>query len=238
MHVEQFVRFIDHTLLKAETTATQVDRLCDEAIEYGFHSVVVNPIFVRRAAARLKGRETVVGSVAGFPLGAFDREAMVEQARRLLDAGAVEVDMVAWVGGLISGEKNRVVETIYAVSCAVHGGHGNRRILKVILETPALTEEQAILGCRCCAEGEADFVKTATGFHPGGGATVEGVKLLHRHASPMGVKASGGIRTLDGALAMIAAGATRLGTSSALSIVNELQRATATGERCVNLPDR
>jgi len=238
MHIEKFVRYIDHTLLKAEATPEQIDRLCDEAIGHGFHSVVVNPIYVKRAADRLEGQKPVVGSVAGFPLGAVDRESMVEQTRRLIEAGAVEVDMVAWIGGLVAGEKDRVVETIHAVSCAVHGGGGNARILKVILETPALTDEQTILGCRCCAEGEADFVKTATGFHPGGGATVKSVRLLHRHASPLGVKASGGIRTLESALAMIEAGATRLGTSSGLDIVSELRRTAATGERRVELSDR
>lgn len=130
--------------------------------------------------------------------------------------------MVLWLGGLIAGEKGRIVETIHATACAVHGA-GQDHVLKVILETTALTEEQAILGCRCSAEGEADFVKTSTGVHPSGGATAEHVRLLHRYASPLKVKASGGIRNLATALAMIDAGADRLGTSSAVSIVRELR---------------
>ena len=127
---------------------------------------------------------------------------------------------------VIAGEKDRIVEAIHAVACVVHAA-GRGGTLKVILETAALTTEQIFLGCRCAAEGEADFVKTSTGFHSSGGATVEAVRLLRRHGAPMGVKASGGIRTLDQSLAMIDAGATRLGTSSAVAILTELRtRAT------------
>lgn len=221
MDVAELARLIDHCLLTPEATPDQIDRLCDEAVEHRICSVFVNPVFVERAARRVEGSGTMVGSVAGFPLGAGSPATILDQARRVLEAGASEVDMVAWIGGLVAGEMGCVVDTIRAVAGVVHGG-GTGRVLKVILETGALTDEQIALGCRCCREGEADFVKTSTGFHPTGGATVEHVRLLRRHGSPMKVKASGGIRDLDTALAMIDAGAERLGTSSTVSILREL----------------
>ncbi len=223
MRISEFVSMIDHTLLKPEATPDQVDRLCDEAIEFGFRTVFVNPMFVGRAAKRLRNADTVVGSVAGFPLGASRRETVVDEARRAIDAGAHEVDMVAWVGGLVSADKSAVVDTIQEVACAAHGS-GSGRILKVILEAGVLTDEQIIFGCRCAAEGEADFVKTSTGFHPAGGAHAEHVELMHRHAAPLKVKASGGIRSLATAMAMIEAGASRLGTSAGLAILGEFER--------------
>ena len=222
MRPEEFVRNIDHTLLTPEATPQGIDRLCDEALEHNFHSVFVNPVFVDRAVKRLDRSNTVVGSVAGFPLGASHPTTVADEARRTIEAGGREVDMVLWIGGLIAGKKGRIVETIHAAACVVHGA-GRDCVLKVILETTALTDEQAILGCRCSPGGEADFVKTSTGVHPSGGATVEHVRLLHRYASPLKVKASGGIRNLATALAMLDAGADRLGTSSAISIVRELR---------------
>lgn len=222
MNACELAGVVDHTLLMPEATPEQIDRLCDEAIEHGFHSVCVNPCYVERAVRRLDKTEVVVGSVAGFPLGAGAMETMVDESRRSIESGAREIDMVIWVGGLVAGEKARVVRTIRAAAIAVHGA-GNDFVLKVILEAGALTDEQIVFGCRCCAEGEADFVKTSTGFHPAGGATVEQVRLLHRHASPLKVKASGGIRTAEKALAMLQAGASRLGTSSGVSILHELQ---------------
>ena len=221
MRTEEFVRHIDHTLLTPEATPAGIDRLCDEALEHNFHSVFVNPVFVERAVKRLSRSNTVVGSVAGFPLGASHPTTVADEARRTVEAGGREVDMVVWIGGLIAGETDRIVGTIHAAACAVHSA-GKNHLLKVILETAALTEEQVILGCRCSAEGEADYVKTSTGMHRSGGATVEHVRLLHRHASPLRVKASGGIRDLTTALAMIDAGADRLGTSSAVAIVHQL----------------
>ncbi|NOS99524.1 MAG: deoxyribose-phosphate aldolase [Phycisphaerales bacterium] len=223
---QSLARQIDSTLLAAETTPDQIDRLCDDAIEHGFHSVFVNPIYVGRAVRRLEWSGVVVGSVAGFPLGADHADTVVDQARRVLDEGAREVDMVAWIGGIVAGDSRGVVETIHRVACVVHGG-GAGRILKVILEAGTLNEEQIRLGCRCAAEGEADFVKTSTGFHKSGGATVEQVRLLHRCAAPLKVKASGGIRDLNAALAMLDAGAARIGTSSAVAIVDESRRHVA-----------
>lgn len=215
---------IEHTLLKPEATPLQIDALVDEAIEHGFVGVCLNPIHVRRAAQRLakSASATRLVTTAGFPLGASRTETKADEARRALDDGATDIDMVAFIGALVTEDRAAVRRDIETLARVVHT-FGNGRILKVILETTALTNEQIILGCRCCAEGEADYVKTSTGFHPTGGATVEHVRLLHRHASPIPVKAAGGIRTAAAALALLDAGATRLGTSSGVAILRELQ---------------
>lgn len=228
---DELARAIDHTLLRAEATLEDVERLCDEALEYGFGAVCVNPVYVPHAARRLaKMRETLgarhrpgLVTVAGFPLGASRTETKVDEARRAMDDGATEIDMVVALGALRDGDRIAVRKDIEAVAQVVHGSHTGG-LLKVILETAALDKKQIILGCRCCAEGEADFVKTSTGFHPEGGATVEHVRLLHTSSAPMGVKAAGGIRTAASACAMIDAGATRLGTSAGVAIVSELRR--------------
>jgi deoxyribose-phosphate aldolase len=222
---------MDHTLLAPEATPDRVDALCEEALRFGFAGVCVNPVFVRRAAAQMErltrdaggDRRPAVISVAGFPLGASTTATKADEARRGMDDGATEIDMVIHVGSLVAGDAAGVRRDIAAVARAVHGRTPGG-LLKVILETRALTDAQIILGCRCCAEGEADFVKTSTGLHPAGGATVEHVRLLHRHAAPMRVKASGGIRTAAAALALVEAGAARIGTSSGLAIMNELRQ--------------
>lgn len=223
-------KMIDHTLLAPEATPSQIDVLCDEALRFGFGAVCVNPVHVRRVAARLTGsvdsnrgqaRPAIV-SVAGFPLGGNAPDTKAAEARRAIDDGASEVDMVVNLGALIDGDAATVRQDIEAVAHAVHG-RAPGRILKVILETAALTEAQLILGCRCAAEGEADFVKTSTGFHAAGGATLEHVRLLRRYASPLGVKASGGIRSAAVLEAMIEAGASRIGTSSGVAILEELR---------------
>lgn len=187
----------------------------------------VNPVHVKRVSARLAqgastGYRPTIVSVAGFPLGASTTDTKADEARQAIGDGATEIDMVVRVGSLIEGDRKAVRSDIEAVADVVHqttkGG-----ILKVILECGALTQEQIILGCRCCAEGEADFVKTSTGMHASGGATVEMVQLLHRHASPILVKASGGIRTLGAAREMVAAGAVRIGTSSGVAIARQMK---------------
>lgn len=233
-------RRIDHTLLRPEATPEQIDLLCDQAVEYGFGAVCVNPIFVRRAVERLTSSRAAqsasmsvqagsgrvlprVVSVAGFPLGASTTATKAEEARRALDEGATEIDMVAQLGALIAGSRESVRNDIEAVARAVHRARSDG-ILKVILETAALTRDQIALGCRCCVDGDADFVKTSTGFHPAGGASVEHVRLLVRHASPLAVKAAGGIRTANDARVMLEAGATRLGTSAGVAIIEELRR--------------
>jgi deoxyribose-phosphate aldolase len=229
---DQVARTIDHTLLKPEATAGQIDALCNEARRYGFGAVCINPVYVRRVAERLSlypandesDHRPAVVSVAGFPLGASTTATKADEARRAIDDGATEIDMVAAIGALIDGDRAAVRRDIEAVARVVHqtidGG-----ILKVILETGVLTKEQLIFGCRCCVEGEADFVKTSTGLHPCGGATVEQVQLLYRHGSPLKVKASGGIRTAAIARAMLEAGAARIGTSAGVNIVEEMRRA-------------
>lgn len=229
---------IEHTLLRPEATPDQIDALCDEAIEYGFAGVCVNPIHVHRAVDRLTRSEAIPGarssgsgsrirviSVAGFPLGANLTATKADEAQRAIDDGADEIDMVAALGALMAGNCQFVRADIEAVAHVVHARTGGG-ILKVILETAALSDERIILGCRCCAEGEADFVKTSTGFHPAGGASVEHVRLLHRHAAPIRVKAAGGIRTAEATLAMIDAGASRIGTSSGVAIMGELRKST------------
>ena len=226
----ELARTIDHTLIKPEATPDQIDMLCDEALQYGFHAVCVNPVYVARAVRRLAGSKggdagtigPVVVSVAGFPLGASATKTKVDEASRALGEGASEIDTVIALGALIAGDQAAVVKDIAAVAEAVHAG-AKDDILKVILETAALGDGQIALGCRCSVEGRADFVKTSTGFHPFGGATVEHVRLLCHHASPLRVKASGGIRTAAAACGMLAAGASRLGTSSGVAIIQELR---------------
>ena len=227
---EKLAKKIEQTLLAPEAAPNQIDRLCRDALRYGFHAVCVNPVHVRRAVERLArdrsaspaGRAVIVVSVAGFPLGASRSDTKADEARRALDDGAAEIDMVADLGALISGDRKTVRADIETVAQVVH--RTPQGILKVILETGVLTMDQVILGCRCCAEGEADFVKTSTGFHSSGGATVEQVRLLHRHAAPLRVKAAGGIRTAEAAFAMIEAGADRIGTSAGVAILDELGR--------------
>jgi deoxyribose-phosphate aldolase len=213
---------IEHTILRPEATPADAERLCDEAVEHGFIGVCVNPVYVRLAADHIAAapRRPLVIAAVGFPLGASRSDTKADEARRAMDDGAVEIDMVARIGELVSGHAKAVRRDIEAVAAVVHRA-APPGVLKVILETGVLDLDQLILGCRCCAEGEADFVKTSTGFHPRGGATVEHVRLLHRHAAPLRVKAAGGIRTAAAAWSMLQAGAVRIGTSSGLAIMAE-----------------
>lgn len=228
--VEELAKRIDHSLLTPEATSSQIDALCDEAMTHRFGAICVNPLYVKRVNKRLDNlthnrtgacRPAIV-SVAGFPLGTSTTATKADEARRAIEDGATEIDMVVHIGALRDGDRAAVRRDIEALAQVVHqrvdGG-----VLKVILECSALTPEQIILGCRCCAEGEADFVKTSTGMHPSGGATLEIVQLLYRHASPLLVKAAGGIRTAKAALDMIAAGAARIGSSSGVAMIEELR---------------
>lgn len=227
---DEIAASIEHTLLKPEAAAAQIDQLCAEAVAYGFAGVCVNPVHVKRAADQIDmlfassgpgGRRPVVVSVVGFPLGASRSDMKAEEARHALDDGAGEIDMVVQLGALLSGDVRTVRADIEAVSFAVHG-HASAGVLKVIIEAAALTDDQIIAACRCCAEGEADFVKTSTGFHAAGGARVEHVALMHKHSAPIRVKAAGGIRDAAAARAMLAAGAARLGCSSSVAIMQSL----------------
>ncbi len=210
-------KYIDHTLLKPEAKAEDIDVLCDEAREYKFASVCINPTWVKRAADKLRGSGVVTCTVIGFPLGATTTAIKAMEARRALREGAREVDMVLNVGALKSGDYDQVREDIAQVAEAAHEVGG---LCKVILETALLTDEEKVIASSLAKEAKADFVKTSTGFGSGG-ATVYDVALMRETVGPdMGVKASGGVRTLEDVEDMIAAGATRIGASAGVQIVS------------------
>jgi deoxyribose-phosphate aldolase len=221
---KDIAKYIDHTLLKPDATFDQVTKLCQEAREFEFASVCVNPCYVRHSAGLLRGSSVKVCTVIGFPLGANVTETKALEARRAIREGATEVDMVINVGALKSGRDELVYKDIRAVvEAAMDGG----AICKVILETSLLNDDEKTRGCLAARRARADFVKTATGFGPGG-ATADDVALMSRAVSgtKMGVKASGGIRNLQDAQQMIRAGATRIGASAGVRIVKESQGVT------------
>ncbi|WP_456394366.1 deoxyribose-phosphate aldolase [Thermococcus sp.] len=208
--------YIDHTNLKAYATGEDIIKLCREAMEYGFYAVCVNPYRVKLAKETLKGSGVKVATVIGFPLGATPTEVKVFEARKALEDGADELDMVINIGALKDKDYDYVRNDIAEV---VKVAHEKNAKVKVIIETCYLTEEEKVKACELAKEAGADFVKTSTGFGTGG-ATVEDVRLMRKVVGEeMGVKAAGGIRTYEQALAMIEAGATRLGTSSGVKIV-------------------
>jgi deoxyribose-phosphate aldolase len=191
-------------------------KVCAEAVEYKFKSVCVNPIWVKTVTKALKGSGVLTCSVIGFPLGATPSDVKAFEARGAVLDGADEIDMVINMAAARANDKGALVDDITAVAEAVHAGEA---ILKVIIETSMLTDEQKVIACEAAVEAGADFVKTSTGFN-GGGATVEDVALMRKTVGPdVGVKASGGVRSLTDAQAMIAAGATRIGASSGIAIV-------------------
>ncbi len=209
---------IDHTLLKPDATQDQVAQLCYEAKKHAFASVCVNPSYVKLCADILKDTDVVVCTVIGFPLGATSTETKAFEAQKALRDGASEVDMVINVGALRSRDYERVEADIAAVARAVHAGGG---LLKVIIEAALLNDEEKVAACQLAKVAGADFVKTSTGFGPGG-ATAEDVALMRRVVGAgMGVKASGGIRSYDDARKMIAAGASRIGASASVKIAQE-----------------
>ena len=208
--------FIDHTLLKPEAGEADILKVCAEAAEYRFKSVCVNPIWVKTVKTALKGSGVLTCSVVGFPLGATPTDVKTFEARGAVLDGADEIDMVINIAAARAGDKGALVEDITAVAEAVHASGA---ILKVIIETALLDDAQKVLACEAAVEAGADFVKTSTGFN-GGGATAEDIALMRRTVGPdLGVKAAGGVRSLADAQAMIAAGATRIGASSGISIV-------------------
>jgi len=207
---------VDHTLLKPGATQEEIATLCKEAREYCFASVCVNPSYVSLAARLLAGSGVKVCTVVGFPLGSTTPTVKAIEARDAIASGAEEIDMVINVGALKSGNDALAADDIRAVREAARG-----KVLKVILETSLLTDDEKVRACRMSKEAGADFVKTSTGFG-GGGATVEDVKLMRETVGPLlGVKASGGIRDTATARAMIEAGANRLGTSASVAIVTD-----------------
>lgn len=208
--------FIDHTLLKPEASEAEILKVCAEAAEYHFKSVCVNPVWVKTVKNALRGSGVLTCSVVGFPLGATPSDVKTFEARGAVLDGADEIDMVINIAAARANDKGALVDDIALVAEAVHAGDAT---LKVIIETALLSDDQKVLACEAAVEAGADFVKTSTGFN-GGGATVEDVALMRRAVGPnVGVKASGGVRSLADAQAMIAAGATRIGASSGIAIV-------------------
>lgn len=221
--LSELPRLFDHTLLKPDATPAQIQKLCEEALQYEFATVCVNPVNVPQAAGILLRSSVKVCTVVGFPLGATLTDAKVYETQKSIDAGAREIDMVINIGALIAGLDDLVETDIRKV---VEASHAQNAICKVILETVLLDREQKIRACNLVKSAGADFVKTSTGF-ASGGATVEDVSLMRAVAGPkMGVKAAGGIRTYEDVKKMVAAGATRLGSSSSVKILEEARLAS------------
>ena len=218
MNKNELARMIDHTLLKPEATGEMIDQLCAEAKEYEFASVCVNPTWVARSYQNLQDSPVLVCTVIGFPLGATTKEVKAFEATKSIADGAKEVDMVINIGALKTKDYQVVEEDIQAVVEASKG----KALVKVILETGLLTDEEKVIASKLSKNAGADYVKTSTGFGHGG-ATYEDIQLMRKTVGPeMGVKASGGVRDFAGALKMIEAGATRIGASSGIAIVNGL----------------
>jgi deoxyribose-phosphate aldolase len=209
--------YIDHTLLKPDATPADVDRVCDEAVRYRFAAVCFNPVWIRRAAARLQGSGVKVASVVGFPLGASAPRIKAAEARQALRDGAGEIDMVLNVGALKAGDYELVERDVAGVAdaCREVGA-----LCKVILETALLSDEEKVVASRLAKAARAHYVKTSTGFGPGGATAYDVALMREAVGAEMGVKASGGIRTAEEARQMIAAGATRIGASAGVQMVS------------------
>lgn len=211
-------KMIDHTLLKPDATQDQIAQLCYEARKYGFAAVCVNPTHVKLCTELLKGSPVHVCTVVGFPLGATPPEVKAYEAQQSIDHGATEVDMVINIGALKSKDYALVERDIATVARTCHAGGA---LLKVIIEAALLTDEEKVLACQLAKAAKADYVKTSTGFGPGG-ATVHDVELMRRAVGPdMGVKAAGGIKSFQDAQAMVKAGATRIGASAGIKIIEQ-----------------
>jgi deoxyribose-phosphate aldolase len=225
MDKKTLASYIDHTILKADAQPKDVEKLCKEAAEFEFASVCVNAANTKLAADLLKGSVVKVCTVVGFPLGATLPQVKAFEAEEAIKNGAGEIDMVINVGALKAGQLDIVENDIQAVATACK----NKALLKVIIETCLLTDEEKITACELAKKAGADFVKTSTGFSTGG-ATVEDIKLMRNTVGPkMGVKASGGVRDLETSLKMIEAGATRIGASASVNIVNDMKAAEGSG---------
>ncbi|MEA2237615.1 MAG: deoxyribose-phosphate aldolase [Thermoanaerobaculia bacterium] len=225
---DKLVKLIDHTLLKPEATAEDIEKLCQEAAKYGFYSVCLNPTWVAKAKQLLRGTSVKVCAVVGFPLGAQSPEIKTLEARRALREGAQEIDMVINIGALKSRDDLLVARDIRGVVEACDDAHA---VSKVILETALLSDEEKVRGCLLSMKANADFVKTSTGFSKAG-ATVEDIALMARTVAPrkLGVKASGGVRTYADVIKMVDAGATRVGSSNSVKILEEATQ-MASGKR-------
>jgi len=224
---DKVAKLIDHTLLKPEATAEEIEKLCKEAAQHSFYSVCVNPVWVSKARQLLRGTPVKVCAVVGFPLGAQSSEIKTLEARRALREGAQEIDMVINIGALKSKDDLLVARDIRGV---VEVCDEARAVSKVILETALLTDEEKVRACQLSMKAGADFVKTSTGFSKSG-ATVEDIALMARTVAPrkLGVKASGGVRTYADLVKMVEAGATRVGSSNSVKILEEAAAAASRG---------
>ncbi len=221
--VRNLARYIDHTLLKPDASYAQIAQLCEEARQYGFATVCVNPINVQRCSQLLRGSGVGVCSVVAFPLGAVPTRVKCYETQQAINDGAREIDMVMNIGALKSKDYDLVREDIAAV---VRTCHSNGAICKVIIEAALLTDDEKIKACQLAKEAGADYVKTSTGFGPGG-ATLHDVTLMRQAVGPdVGVKAAGGIKTYQDAMAMLRAGATRIGASASVKIMQEARSAS------------
>lgn len=222
-YMQDVAHIIDHTLLKPEATEDQIIELCQEARDYHFASVCVNPHWVKLASEQLKGSDVKVCTVIGFPLGANTSNMKAFETKNAIANGAGEVDMVINIGALKSGKDDVVLEDIKAVVEAA----SDVALTKVIIETALLSDDEKVKACQLAVQAGADYVKTSTGFSTGG-ATVQDIALMRKTVGPdIGVKASGGVRSAEDAMKMVEAGATRLGASSGVEIVKGL---TATSD--------
>lgn len=212
-----YAAYIDHTLLKADATKEQIEKICEEALHYQFASVCVNPTWVKLCAEKLGNSEVKVCTVIGFPLGATTSSVKAFETKDAIANGATEIDMVINIGALKNKDYEAVINDIKEVVKAANG-----TLVKVIIETCLLTDEEKVKACELSVQAGADFVKTSTGFSTGG-ATAEDIALMRKTVGPtIGVKASGGVRNLEDMKKMIEAGATRIGASSGVAIMNGL----------------
>lgn len=215
---KNFARMIDHTLLKAEATKEQIEKLCAEAKQFNFASVCVNPTWVKRSSELLQGTDVLVCTVIGFPLGANTPAVKAFEAKDAIANGAKEVDMVINIGAL----KDKNYDLVEADIAAVVEAAKDSALVKVIIESCLLTDEEKVKACELAVAAGADYVKTSTGFSTGG-ATAEDIALMRKTVGPeLGVKASGGVRSLEDMKKMVEAGATRIGASSGVAIMNGL----------------
>ena len=219
---KQLVGCIDHTLLEATATKDRIEQLCQEAVEYNFHAVCVNPRWIPLAAELLYNTNVKVAGVVSLPLGADSTKIKIAQAKDAIFAGADEIDMVVDLAAIIEGDSRYLLNQIHAV-LKVCRSMKPAVLLKVIIESAALNREQKIFACQVANSCRVDFIKTSTGLHPAGGATVEDIKLIEENAPNCKVKAAGGIKTAKQAMDMLEAGAKRIGTSSSVKIIEEFK---------------
>ena len=220
--LEQLTGYIDHTLLKPTATRENIEQLCNEAIEYGFHSVCINTRWLPLAAELLQNTNIKISGIAGFPLGGDSTKIKVAQVKDAIFDGADEIDMVADLASIIEGDSKYLSRELYSV-LKVCRSMKPPVLLKVIIESAALNEEQIIFACKIAQEVGVDFIKTSTGLHPSGGATIEAVKLMKDTAPKCKIKAAGCIQTAQQALDMLEAGADRIGTSAGMKIIEQFK---------------